>query len=79
MVIRILEITEITGLSLGFGKIPLSASYNNFLMPVFNSLQDPRAPTFVAKEEERKTLRSEEKLNDMRDYTKKKEEQIIKS
>ena len=34
MVISHLEITKFTGASLGFGKTPLSASYNIFLMSV---------------------------------------------
>ena len=55
-VIRHLEITKMTGASLGFGKTLLSASYNIFLMSVLTSMYDPRAPTLAAVEEERKTL-----------------------
>ena len=74
--IRHLEITKMTGASLGFGKTLLSASYNIFLMSVLTSLFDPRAPTFAAVEEERKTLCNEEELHDMREDNNKKEEQI---
>ena len=56
MVIRHLEITEMTGASLGFGKTVLSASYNIFLTSVLTSMYDPRAPTLAAVEDERKTL-----------------------
>ena len=76
MVIRYLEITKLTGASLGFGKTLLSASYNIFLTSVLTSMYDPRAPTLAAVEEERKTLCHEEKLHDIRNYTKKKEEHI---
>ena len=76
MVIRHLEISKRTGASLGFGKTLLRASYNIFLMSVFTSMYDPRAPTLAAVEEERKTLYSEEELTDMRNDTKKKEEHI---
>ena len=40
MVIRHLEKTKMTGASLGFGKILLSASYNIFLMSVLTSVYD---------------------------------------
>ena len=48
MVIRHLEITKMTGASLGFGKTLLSASYNIFLMSVspLKSL-NPLAPAFL--------------------------------
>ena len=74
MVIRRLEITKMTGASLGFSKTLLSASYNFFFMLVFTSMCDPREPTLAAVEEERKTLCNEEELNDMRKDAKKKEE-----
>ena len=73
MVIRHLEISEMTGASLGFGKTFLGASYNIFLMSVLTSMYDPRPPTLAAVEE-RKTLCNEEELHDMRDHTKKKDE-----
>ena len=76
MVIRHLEISRMTGASLGFGKTLLSASYNIFLTSVLTSMYDPRAPTFAAVEEERKTLYSEEELTDVRHDPKKKEEHI---
>ena len=50
MVIRHLEITKISGASLGFGKTHLSASYNISLMSVLTSMYDPRAPTLAAVE-----------------------------
>ena len=76
MVIRLLEIPKMTGVSLGFGKTLLIASYNIFLMSVLTSMYDPRVPTFAAVEEERKTLCNEEELHDMREDIKKKEEHI---
>ena len=76
MLIRHLEITKMTGASLGFGKTLLSASHNIFLMSVLTSIYDPLAPTLAAAEEETKTLCNEEELHDMRDDAKKKEEHI---
>ena len=76
MIIRHLEITKMTGASLGFSKTLLSASYNIFLMSVLTSMYDPRAPTITAVEEERKTLFNEEELHDMREDNKKKEVHI---
>ena len=75
MVIRHLEIIKMTGASLGFGKILLSASYNMFLMSVLTSMYDPRVPT-LASVEERETLFNEKELHDMRDDTKEKEEHV---
>ena len=76
MVIRHLEITKITGASLGFGKTLLSASYKTFLMSVLTAMYDPRAPTLAAVEEERKTLCNEEELHKIREDNKEKEEHI---
>ena len=75
MVIRHLEITKMTGTSLGFGKTLLSASYNIFLISVLTSMYDPRVPTLAAVEK-RRTLCNEEELHDMRNDTQKKEEHI---
>ena len=74
MVIPQLEITKMTGATLGFGKTLLSASHNIFLMSVLTSLYDPLAPTHATVEEERKTLCNEEQLQGMRDDNKKKME-----
>ena len=76
MVIRHLEITKMTGASLGFRKTLLSASYNIFLTSVLTSMYDPRAPAFAVVEEERKTLYSTEELTDIRHNPNKKEEHI---
>ena len=76
MVIRQLEKTKLTGATLEFGKTLLSISYNIFLTSVLTSMYDPRALTFAAVEEERKTFCNKENLHDMRDDTKKKEEHI---
>ena len=54
MVIRHLEVTKMTGASLGFGKTLLSASYNIFLTSVFSSMYDPRAPTVALLEKKGK-------------------------
>ena len=76
MVIRHLEISRMTGASLGFGETLLCASYNIFRTSVLTSMYDPRAPAFAAVEEERKTLYGEEELLDLRNNHKKKEEHI---
>ena len=76
MVTSHLEISKMTGASLGFGKTVLSASYNIFLTSVLTSMYDPRAPPLVAVEQERKTFCHEEDLHDKRDDIKKKEEHI---
>ena len=76
MVIRHLEISKMTGATLGFGKTLLDASYNIFFTSVLTSMYDPRAPPLVAVEQERKTLCHEEELHDIRDDIKKKEEHI---
>ena len=67
MVLRHLEITKMTGGSLGFGNTLLRASFNIFLMSVLTSMYDPRAPTLAVVEEDRKTLCNEEELHDMRE------------
>ena len=77
MVIRHLEITEMTGVSLEFGQTLLSASYNTFLMTILTSMYDPRAPTLAAVEEKRKTLCNEEELHDMREDNKKRKSTSI--
>ena len=76
MVILHLEITKMTGASLGFGKTLLSASNNIFLMSILTSMYAQRAPTLAAAEEERKPLCNEEELHDMREDNKKNEEHI---
>ena len=76
MVIRHLEISRMTGASLGFGKTLLSASYNIFLTSILTSMYDPRAPPLAAMTQEKITLCHEEELHDMRDTPKKKEEHI---
>ena len=54
MVTRHLELTKTTGASLRYSKPFLSAAYNIFLISVFTSMYDPRAPTLAAVQEERK-------------------------
>ena len=76
MVIRHLEITKMTGATLGFGETLLSASNKTFLTSVLTLMYDPRSPTLAAVEEERKTFCNEEELHDMREGKKKKEEHI---
>ena len=76
MIIRHFEITEMTGASLRFGKTLLSASNNISFMPVLTSMYDPSAPTLAAVEEERKTLKKEEELNDMREHATRKEQHL---
>ena len=76
MVIRHLEETKISGASPGFDKNLLRASYNIFLWSILSTMYDPRVPTIAVAEEERKILYNEEKLKDLREDTKKKEEHI---
>ena len=76
MVRRHLELTKMTGASLGFGKTLLSASCNIFLMPVLTSIYDPRSPTLAPVEEERKTLCNEDELISIKFVAKKKEDHI---
>ena len=76
MVLRLLEISKMTGASLGFGNSLLSASYKNFPTSVLTSMYDPRTRPLAAVERERKTLYHEEELHDMRNDTKNKEEHI---
>ena len=75
MLIRHLEISRMTGASLGFGKTLPSASYNIFLTSVLTSMYDPRAPAFTSVDEER-TIYHEDDLHKVKDDTKKKEEHI---
>ena len=74
LVIRHLEITKMNGASLGSGRTLISASYNIYLMSVLTSMNDLRAPTPTAVEEERRILCNEEELYDMREDNKKKVE-----
>ena len=76
MVIRPLEITKMTGASLGFGKTLLNVSYNIFLMSVLTSMYDRRAPPLATVAEERKILCNEEESNDMKVDAKKKKEHL---
>ena len=48
MVTRHLEITKLSGESLGFDDTLLSASYNIFLKSVSTSMYNPRAPILAA-------------------------------
>ena len=73
MVIRHLEITKMTRASLGFGRSLLSASIKPFSC-LFEHQCMIHAPTLAAAEEERKILRNEEELHDMREYNKTKED-----
>ena len=71
-----LEVTKMTGASLGFGKTLLSASYNIFLMSVLTSMYNPRAPTLAAVHEKGKTVCNEEELHDTREDPREKEELV---
>ena len=53
MVMSHLEISKMTGASLGFSRTLLSASYNIFLTSVLTSVYDPRAHSLPAVEQER--------------------------
>ena len=76
MVICHLELTKLTGASLGFGKTLLGASFKIFSTSVFARMYDPHAPTLVGDEGERKVLRNRVKLYEIQEHIWKKEEHL---
>ena len=76
MIIRHLEITIMTGTSLGFGNTLSSASYNISLMSVLTSMYDLCAPPLTAVEEERKNVCDKGELNNTGEDAKKNEDYL---
>ena len=68
-----MEINRLTGASLGFGKILLSASYNLFLTSILTSVFNPQAHLLQALELESMPTRMEDETRDPADENKKKE------
>ena len=71
-----MEITRLTGASLGFGKTLLNASYSLFLTSFLTSMFNPQAPLLQALEPEPRPTRIEDETRDPVDENKKKEEHI---
>ena len=64
MILRHMEINRLTGASLGFGKILLSASCNLFLTSILTSVFNPQAPLLQALELEPTPLIIEDETRD---------------
>ena len=71
-----MEIHRLTGASLGFSKLPLSASYNLFLTSFLTSVFNPQAPFLRALEPEPTPTIKEDETRDPVDENTKKEEQF---
>ena len=76
MILRHMEINRLTGASLGFGKTPLSASYNLLLTSILTSVFNPQAPLLQALEPEPIATRIEDETRDPADGNRKKEEHL---
>ena len=76
MILRQMEITCLTGASLGFGKTFLSASYNLFLTSILTSVFNPQAPLLQAWEPESTLTGIEDETTDPAKEIKKKEEHL---
>ena len=71
-----MQINSLTGASLGFGKILLSASYNLFLTSILTSVFNPQAPLLEALENEPTLIRIEDETRDPEDGNREKEEHL---
>ena len=76
MILRHMVINRLTGESLGFGKILLSASYKLFLTSILTSVFNPEARLLPASELEPISTRTEDDTRDPVDKNKKKEEHL---
>ena len=77
MIVRYMEIDMLTGSTLGFGKILLSASYNIFLTSVLLSMYNPRAPALTAVEHMDVGPCVENDMHEVKEDAKKKEEHLF--
>ena len=75
-ILRHIEISRLTGASLGFGKTLLSASYNLLLTSILTSVFNLQAPLLQALEPEPTSTRTEDETRDPVDENKKKEDQL---
>ena len=71
-----MEINDLTGASLGFGKALFSASYKLFLTSILTSVFNPQAPLLQALEPEPVSTRIEDATRNPADEDKKKEENL---
>ena len=71
-----MEINQLTGASLGFGKTLLSVSYNLFLTSILTSVFNPQAPLLQASEPDPRPTRVEAETKDPVDKNKKNEEHL---
>ena len=76
MNVRYMEIDELTGSTLGFGKTLLSASYNIFLTSVLTSMYSPRAPALTAVEHMDTNPCVEKDMHEVKEDAKKKDEHL---
>ena len=76
LILRHREINRLTGASLGFGKTPVSASYNLFLTSILTSVFNPQAPLLQALELEPMPTRIEDEVRDPAKENKKKKEHL---
>ena len=76
LILRHMEINRLFGASLGFGKTPLSPSYNLFLTSILTSAFNPQAPLLQAFEPEPKPTKIDDETRDPADEKKKKEEHL---
>ena len=76
MFVRYMEIDNITGSTLGFGKTLLSASYNFFLRTVLTSTYNARALALTAVEHMEVCPRAQNDMHEMKEESKKKEEHL---
>ena len=76
LIVRYMEIHELTDSTLGFGKMLLSASYIIFLSSVLTSMYSPRAPALTAVEHMDVSACVENDMHEVKEDAKKKEEQF---
>ena len=76
MIVRYMEIDKLTGSTLGFGKVLLSASYNIFLTSVLTSMYSPRAPALTAVEHMDASPCIENDTHEVEEDAKKKDEHL---
>ena len=77
MLLRHMEISRLTGASLGFGKTLLSASYILFLTSTLTSVFNPQAPLLQALEPEPTSTRMEDETRDPGNENKKRKSLFI--
>ena len=76
MIVRYMEIDNLTGSTLGFGKTLLSASYNIILTSVLTFMYNPRAPALTAVEHMDVSPCCENDMHEVKEDAKMKEEHL---